>query len=335
MHSIISRIIPQRACAVPFFAAISLLACAQAYAQSDAASYPARPVRIIVPQSPGASTDLTARLVARSLSEAWRQPVVVDNRPGAGTIIGTELVVRAAPDGHTLMVVASGITVNPSMHKRLPYDTARDLAPVSQLTRFSNLLAAHPSFAARSLQDVLALAKAKPGTINYASAGLASGTHMSMELLKTMTGIDLVHIPYTGGGPAVTAAIGGQVQLNIGTTVGVLPHVRSGKLRAIAVTTAARSPAAPEVPTFAESGVTGYDHGPWNGLFAPAKTSPVVLAKIHAEVVRALQAPEVRKVFANEGVEVVANAPEAFAALVRTELMMWAKVVKAAGIKAE
>ena len=158
---------------------------------------------------------------------------------------------------------------------------------------------------------------------------------MSMELLKTMTGIDLVHIPYTGGGPAVTAAIGGQVQLNIGTTVGVLPHVRSGRLRAIAVTTAARSPAAPEIPTFAESGVPGYDHGPWNGLFAPAKTPSALIAKIHAEVARVLQSAEVRKVFANEGVETVANSPEAFAAIVRAELAMWPRVVKAAGMKIE
>ena len=304
-------------------------------AQGNVANYPSRPLRIIVPQSPGASTDLTARLVAQRLSDAFKQPVVVDNRPGAGTIIGTELVVRAAPDGYTLMVVASGITVNPSVHKRMPYDTERDLAPITQLTRFSNLLAAHPAFPGKTLQDVLALAKARPATINYASAGLASGTHMSMELLKTMTGVDLVHIPYTGGGPAVTAAIGGQVQLNIGTTVGVLPHVRSGRLRAIAVTTAARSPAAPEIPTFAESGVPGYDHGPWNGLFAPAKTPPALIAKIHAEVARALQSAEVRKVFANEGVETVANSPEAFAAIVRAELAMWPRVVKAAGMKIE
>lgn len=299
------------------------------------AVYPARPLRIIVPQSPGASTDLTARLIAQRLSDAFKQPVVVDNRPGAGTMIGTELVVRAAPDGHTLLVVAAGITVNPSIYKRVPYDTERDLAPVSQLTRFANLLAAHPSFAAKTLQDLLALAKAKPGTINYASAGLASGTHMSMELLKTMTGIDLVHVPYTGGGPAVTAAIGGQVQLNIGTTVGVLPHVRSGRLRALAVTTATRTPAAPEIPTFAESGVPGYDHGPWNGMFAPAKTPPAVIAKLHAEVARALQSAEVKKVFANEGVDAIASKPEEFAVLIRAELAMWPKVVKAAGIKVE
>lgn len=311
-----------------------LLPCAQAPAQT-AGGFPSRPIRIIVPQSPGASTDLTARLIAQRLSDAYKQPVVVDNRPGAGTMIGTELVTRATPDGHTLLVVAAGITVNPSIYKRVPYDTARDLAPVSQLTRFANMLAAHPSFPGKTLQDVIAAAKAKPGVVSYASAGVGSGTHMSMELLKTMTGVDLLHVPYTGGGPAVTATIGGQVQLNIGTTVGVLPHVRSGKLRAIAVTSAKRTPAAPDVPTFAESGVPGYDHAPWNGLFAPAKTPQPLIAKLHADVARALQTPEVQKVFAGEGVEVVASKPEEFAALIRGELALWPKVVKAAGIKVE
>ena len=306
-----------------------------AYSQVEITNFPTRPIRVIVPQSPGASTDLTARLLAKQLSETWKQPVVVDNRPGAGTMIGTELVARATPDGYTLLVVAQGITINPSIYKRMPYDTGRDLAAVSQLTRFANLLAVHPSFNARSLQDLLTMARAKPGTINYASAGLASGTHMSMELLKTMTGIELVHIPYTGGGPAVSAVIGGQVPLNIGTTVGVLPHVRSGKLRALAVTTAKRSVAAPDIPTFAESGVPGYDHGPWNGLFAPAKTPPVRLSKIHADVARALRSADVQRIFANEGVEAVATTPAEFTATVRAELAIWPKVVKAAGIKIE
>jgi tripartite-type tricarboxylate transporter receptor subunit TctC len=323
--------------AISLTAGLIVTASGHAFAQrlDSAAAYPLRPLRIIVPQSPGASTDLTARLVAQRLSDAFKQPIVVDNRPGAGTIIGTELVVRAAPDGHTLLVVAAGITVNPSIYKRVPYDTERDLAPVTQLTRFANLLAAHPAFPAKSLQDLLGMAKAKPGTINFASAGIGSGTHMSMELLKSMTGIDLVHVPYTGGGPAVTAAIGGQVPLNIGTTVGVLPHVRSGRLRALAVTTAKRTPAAPEIPTFAEAGVAGYDHGPWNGMFAPAKTPTAIIAKIHAEIVRALQTAEVRKVFANEGIEAVASKPDEFAVLIRDELKMWPKVVKAAGIKPE
>ncbi len=312
-----------------------LLLGAPALAQSDVASYPSRSIRIIVPQSPGASTDFTARLVAQRLSEAFKQPVVVDNRPGAGTIIGTEMVVRAAPDGYTLMVVASGITVNPSIYSKIPYDTARDLAPITQLTQFANLLAAHPSFPAKSLQAFLTLARAKPGSISYASAGIGSGTHMSMALLQSMTGVQVLHVPYKGGGPAVMATIAGEVPLNIGTTAGVLPQVRSGKLRALAVTTGKRSLAAPDVPTFAEAGVAGYDHGPWNGLFAPAKTLPALIAKVQAEVERAWSLPETRKTLAGNGLDPVASKPEAFVRLVHTELALWSKVVKAAGIKAE
>ena len=316
-------------------ACVSYTAPPGAFAQADTASYPSRPIRIIVPQSPGASTDLTARLIAQRLSEAFRQTVVVDNRPGAGTIIGTELVTRATPDGHTLLVVASGITVNPSLYKKIPYDIERDLAPVTQLSSFPNLLAAHPSFTAKTLNDVIAMAKAKPGTINYASAGTGTGTHMSAALLMQMTGIDILHIPYNGGGPAAIAAIGGQTQLIIGTTVGLLPHVRSGKLKAIAVTSPKRSAAAPDIPTFAESGAPGYEHGPWNGMFVPARTPNPVIQKLHTQIVRILNASEVRKIFASDGAESVGNSPAAFAAIIKTELAKWAKVVKAAGIKVE
>lgn len=301
----------------------------------SAQPYPSRPLRIIVPQSPGASTDLTARLVAQRLSDAFGQPVVVDNRPGAGTIIGTEMVVRAAPDGYTLMVVAAGITINPSIYKRVPYDTARDLAPVSQLTQFANLLAAHPSFPAKTLQDFLAMARAKPGGVTYGSAGVGSGTHMSMALLETMAGLKLHHVPYKGGGPAVVATIAGEVPLNIGTTAGVLPHVRSGKLRALGVTSAKRQAAAPDVPTFAEAGVPGYEHAPWNGLFAPAKTPAAIINKLQAEVERILFSPELRKTLADSGLEPVGSKPEAFAKHIRTELAQWPKVVKAAGIALE
>jgi len=219
-----------------------------------AETYPARPIRIVVPQSPGASTDLTARLIGLKLSEAFGQSVIIDNRPGAGSINGTEVVARATPDGHTLLVVASSFTINPSLQKNLPYDTVRDFAPITQVSRFPNLLAAHPAVPVTTLQDVIALAKSKPGQLNYASAGVGTGTHMSAELLKMMTGIDFVHIPFKGGGPAVIAIIGGQTQLIFGTTVGLLPHVRSGKLKGIAVTTAKRSAAAPEIPSFAEVG---------------------------------------------------------------------------------
>ena len=297
--------------------------------------YPSRPIRIIVPQSPGASTDLTARMIGQKLNEAFKQPVVVDNRPGSSGIAGTEIVARAPADGYTLMVVASSFSINPALGRKLPYDAVRDFTTVSQLSKFPNMLAAHPSTPVKTLQDVIALAKAKPGQVSYASAGLATGTHMSAELLKYMTGIDILHVPYKGGGPAMIAAIGGQTQLIISTSVGLMTHVRSGKLKPIAMTSAKRSPAAPDIPTIAESGVPGYEHEPWNGMFAPAGLPRPVLAKINAEVARALHGAEIKKVFESEGATVVGNAPEEFGAILRSEIDKWMKVAKVANIKLE
>jgi tripartite-type tricarboxylate transporter receptor subunit TctC len=313
---------------------LGLVFSASALAQSDVANYPSRPLRIVVPQSPGGSTDLTARLVAQRLNEAFKQAAIVDNRPGAGSTSGTEIAARASPDGHTLLVVASSFTINPALYTKLSYDPIRDFAPITQLSRFPNLLAAHPSLPVKNLNDVITLAKAKPGTLNYASAGTGTGTHMSAELLRQMTGIDIVQVPFKGGAPAAIAAMGGQTQLIVGTTVGTLPFVRSGKLRGIAVTSLKRSAAAPDLPAIAET-VPGYDHEPWNGLLAPAKTPPGIIAKINAEVVRALQTPEVKKVFSNEAGEAVGSSPAEFAAMIRSESAKWAKVVKAAGIKVE
>jgi tripartite-type tricarboxylate transporter receptor subunit TctC len=312
-----------------------ILCCALAIPAASAQQYPTRPVRIIVPQSPGASTDITARLVAQGLNEAFRQPVIVDNRPGSSGIAGTELVARAAPDGYTLMVVASSFSINPALDRKLPYDSIRDFTTVTQLSKFPNMLAAHPSTPVKTLQDVISLAKAKPGQVTYASAGVATGTHMTAELLRYMTRIDLLHVPYKGGGPALTAAMGGQTQLLIGTSVGTLPHTRSGKLRAIAVTSARRSAAAPEVPTFAESGVPGYEHEPWNGMFGPAEMPKAVLARVNAEVVRVLNSPEAKKVLEGDGADVVGSTPEQFAVVLKAEIAKWTKVAKAAGIKAE
>ena len=300
-----------------------------------AQQYPARPIRIIVPQSPGASTDITARLVAQGLNEAFKQPVIVDNRPGSSGIAGTELVARAAPDGYTLMVVASSFSINPALGRKLPYDSIRDFTTVVQLSKFPNMLAAHPSAPVKTLQDVIALAKAKPGQITYASAGVATGTHMTAELLKYMTGIDLLHVPYKGGGPAMTATMGGQTQLLVATSVGLLPHVRAGKLRAIAVTSARRSAVAPDIPTIAESGVPGYEHEPWNGMLGPAGIPKAVLARINAEVVRALNTPEAKKVLEGDGADIVGGTPEQFGAVLKAEIAKWTKVAKAAGIKAE
>ena len=297
-------------------------------------AYPTRPIRIIVPQSPGASTDLTARMIGQKLNEAFKQPVVIDNRPGSSGIAGTEIVARSAPDGYTLMVVASSFSINPALGRKLPYDAVRDFTTVSQLSKFPNLFAAHPSFPAKTLPEVIATAKAKPGQISYASAGLATGTHMSAELLKYMTGIDLLHVPYKGGGPAMAAAIGGQTQLVISTSLGLMAHVRSGKLRPIAMTSAKRSPAAPDIPTVAEA-VPGYEHEPWNGMFAPAGIPKPVLAKISAAVTRALHEPEIRKVFESEGASPVGSTPEEFGVVLKAEIAKWTKVAKAANIKLE
>jgi tripartite-type tricarboxylate transporter receptor subunit TctC len=317
----------------------ALLTCAVASlgigAQAAEQAYPSRPIRIIVPQSAGASTDLVARLMAQKMAEGFGHPVIVDNRPGAGSILGTDLVAKATPDGYTLLVVASSITLNPSMHKKLPFDPVRDLAPITQLSAFPNMLTVHPSVPVTTVKELIALAKAKPGQINYGSSGSGTGTHLSAELFKYMTGVDMVHIPYKGGGPAVTALLAGQVQLNFATIPSVLPHVRNGRLRAIAVTTAKRSPAAPEVPTIAESGVPGYDHGPWNGMLAPAKTPATIIAKLNQEAARVLQTPEMKAVLAKDGSEPVGNKPEEFGAIIKNETAKWAKVIKAAGIVAD
>lgn len=315
-------------CLVPFALCLGVAA-------AVAQQYPERPIRIIVPQSPGASTDITARLVAQGLNEAFKQPVIVDNRPGSSGIAGTELVARAAPDGYTLMVVASSFSINPALGRKLPYDSIRDFTTVAQLSKFPNMLAAHPSAPARTLQDVIALAKAKPGQVTYASAGVATGTHMTAELLKYMTGIDLLHVPYKGGGPAMTAAMGGQTQLLVATSVGLLPHVRSGKLRGIAVTSVKRSAAAPDIPTIAESGVPGYEHEPWNGMFGPAGMPKAVLAKINAEVNRVMNTPDAKKVLEGDGADIVGGTPEQFGTVIKAEISKWTKVAKAAGIKAE
>jgi tripartite-type tricarboxylate transporter receptor subunit TctC len=308
---------------------------AAAAAQGKGAEYPVRPVRIIVPQSPGASTDMTARLVAQGLSDALKQPVVVDNRPGAGSTLGTDLVAKATPDGYTLLVVASSITINPSLRKKLPYDAVRDLAPITQLSSFPNMLTVHPSLPVKTVQDLIALAKAKPGELNLGSAGTGTGTHLSAELFKSMTGAQWVHVPYKGGGPSVTALLGGQVHFSFASIPSVMLHVRGGKLRGVAVTTAKRSPVLPEIPTIAESGVPGYDHGPWNGMFAPARTPKGIVSRLNAQVARIVHSPEAKKLLNNEGAEPVGNSPESFGSAVKSETAKWAKVAKAAGIQPE
>lgn len=308
-------------------------ACLLAFSAS-AQQYPSKPIRIIVPQSAGGSTDLVARPLAQQLAQTLGTSVVVENRPGAGSVIGTDLVAKAAPDGYTLLAVAASVTMSPSLYK-LPFDPLRDLAPISQLTSLPNILVVHPSMPIKSVKELIAFVKARPGQLNFGSSGIATGTHLSMELLMNMTGMKMVHIPYKGGSLNVNALIGGETQVNFSTISTALPHVKTGRLRALAVSTAKRAAAAPDVPTVAEAGVKGYEYSSWIGLLAPAKTPQAIIAKLNAESIKAMQAPEMKAIMAVEASEPVGSTPDEFDAVMKTEVARWMKVVKAAGIKGE
>jgi len=300
-----------------------------------AQAYPSRPVRLIVPQSAGGSTDVVARVIAQRMTETLRQNVIVDNRPGAGSLNGTELVAKAAPDGHTVLVVAASFTINPAIRKDLPFDPIRDFTPVSQLVTLPHILVLHPSVPAISVKELIALAKAKPGMLNYGISGIATSTHMAGELFMHMTGTQMVGIPYKGGAPGMTALLGGQVQLYFATISTAIPHIRSGKLRALGVTTTKRSVAAPEFPTLAEAGVPGYEHSSWVGMLAPAKLPQAVLSRIGAESRKAVQNQDIKTLLLRDGLEAVGTSPKEFDQIIKREIAKWIKVAKAANIKAQ
>ena len=311
------------------------LACLLLSGMAGAQSYPARPIRMIVPQSAGGSTDLVARPLAQRLSEVLGQSVIVDNRVGAGSTIGTDLAAKAAPDGYTLLAVAASFTMSPSLYKKLPFDPVRDFEPISQLTSLPNILVVRPSLPATTLKEFIAYAKARPGQLNFGSSGVGTGTHMSMELLMNLTGIRMTHVPYKGGAPSVTALLGNEVNVVFATISTALPHVRSGRLRALAVSTAKRSAAVPQVPTIAESGVPGFDYSSWIGLLAPARTPAAIIKRLNAEAVRIMHGPEMKAVMAGEGSEAAATTPSEFAATIKREVARWKGVAQAAGIKAD
>jgi len=311
------------------------LALAAAPAAASRAAWPTKPVRVIVPQSAGGSTDLVARPLAQHLSAAFGQNVLVDNRPGAGSVIGTEIVARAAPDGHTLLVIAASFTATPALHAKLPFDSRRDFAPVSLLTAFPNLLVVHPSLPVKTVQDLLAFARAKPGVLNYGTSGAATGTHMSMELFMHLTGTRLVHVPYKGGAPSVQALLANEVQVNMATISTSLPQVRAGRLRALATTGARRAAVLPELPTVSEAGVPGFDYSSWTGMLAPARTPQPVIDRLHVEAVRAVTSAEMKALMATEGAEPVGSTPAQFTTQIDTEITRWTQVVKAAGIRAD
>ena len=279
--------------------------------------------------------DFVARVVAGKLSETIGQQVIVENRPGGGTNIGSELVARAAPDGYTLLVGGVPNTVNTVLFKKLPYDVVKDFAPISQMTTAPNILAVHPSLPVRSVKDLIALAKTRKGELTFASAGIGSSNHLSGELFRVMAGVDIVHVPYKGGGAAVTDLIAGQVTMYFGTTPSTLPHTRSGRLRALAVTGAQRSRVAPGIPTMSEAALPGFENAAWHGLFAPAATPVVVVSKLHTETVRVLRLPEIVERMGSQGVDVIAGSPAELSAFIKLDLVKYDKLVKSAGIKLE
>ena len=300
-----------------------------------AAQYPARPVRFIVPSAVGGGTDIIARAISLKLSESLGQQFVVENRPGAGQMIGIELAAKAPADGYTILMAASTLAINPIMYKKVPYDPVRDFAPITQAATLPNVLVVHPSLPVKSVAELIAYAKAHPGQLNFASAGIGTSPQMSIELFKSMAGIDMVHIPYKGTAPGVVDLLAGQVLVMAPNLLTALPHIKSGKLRALAVTSAKRSEALPEVPTVAEAGVPGYDSTQWYGVLAPAGTPPQIVARLHDGIVRALRDAEVGKRLAADGAEALGSSPEEFAAFIKSESEKWAKVASAAGIKPE
>ena len=304
---------------------------AQSVCAAELASYPTRPIRIIVPQSPGASTDLTARMVGQKLSEAFKQPVVIENRPGSSGIAGTEAVARASPDGYTLMVVASSFSINPALGRKLPYDAIKDFTTVSQLARFPNMLAAHPSFPAKTLPEVIAAAKAKPGQISYASAGLATGTHMSAELLRYMTGIDLLHVPFRGGTPATTAAIAGEVQVLLAGGSS-RPQVKAGYLRALASTGRKRASDFPDLPTINEF-YPGYVVEIWLGIFASSATPQPIGATLQELINSVVARSDYATKLNASGLEPLILTTAGFAEMIQQDYVRYGKLTKEIGIK--
>ncbi len=297
-----------------------------------AQNYPTRAIRLIVPSAPGGGTDIVGRALAAKLTEYLGQQVVVDNRAGAGTIIGIEIAAKSPPDGYTLLVGLSTLSINPSMFTKLPYDAMRDLAPVSLAVAVPNMLTVHPSVPARSVKELIALAKAKPDALNVGSAGAGTSPHLSLELFKSLAKVEMVHIPYKGSGNAIIANLAGEVSVSFPSMPSSIQYVKSNRLRGLGVTTAKRTPALPDMPAIGES-VPGYEATQWFGLLAPAATPRPIIDRVHQETVRALRAPEVIKQLAGEGADIVASTPEAFSAYIKFETEKWARVIKAAGIK--
>jgi tripartite-type tricarboxylate transporter receptor subunit TctC len=312
-------------------AVIAGLAVGEAIAQG----YPSRALRIVVPSSAASGADFTARLVAGPLGERLGQQVVVENRAGAATMIGTELVAKSPPDGYTLLLAVGTLATVPAMYKKVPYDALRDFAPITQLVSVTNVLIVHPSLPARSVKELVALAKSRPGDIAFASSGTGTLPHLSMELLLITTGTKMLHVPYKGPAPALFDLVSGRVSAMMTSTGASFPHIRSGRVRVLGVTATRRIAMLPEVPTIAEAGVPGYESVQWWGLLVPAGTPAEIITRLHKEAVAVMTLPDIRERVEKEGMTVVAGSPQAFGAYIRSEIEKWAKIVKSAGIQPE
>lgn len=310
----------------------ALLAISAAAHAQPAGNYPTRPVRMLIPFSPGGATDVPGRIVAQKLSERLGHQVVVDNRPGAGGVLATEVVATAQPDGYTILMTGTPFVISPAIYKKLPFHPLRDFVPVMQFGSAPNTLVVHPSLPAKSVQELMQLVRAQPGKIDWASSGTGGAQHLFGALFTSMAKIDMTHVPYKGSGPATTDLLGGQVKVGFPGIAIALPHHKTGRLRILAVTSAKRSPQAPEVPSLAESGVPGYDATLWLGIVAPRGTPAAVIAKLNSEITSVLQAPDLRQQFANTGTDPVATTPAEFGALLKIEVEKWARVVRDAGI---
>ena len=306
-----------------------------AVTQCGAQTYPARPIRAIVPYAAGGGVDVVARLIAPRLGERLGQQVVIDNRPGATGNIGAELASRAAPDGYTVLIAGASIAINVSLYRKLAYDLVKDFAAVTSLAVSPNIVLVHPSLPARSIAELIALARARPGQLNYASGGSGSTLHLTAELFKSMTGVAITHVPYKGTGPALIAVISGETEVVMPPLAGTLAYVESGRLRALAVTSASRVKMLPQLPTVAEAGVPGFESGQWYGVFVPAATPPDVVTRLQIETARVVRLPDVSEQITQQGSIATGETPEQFAAHVRQEIAKWAKVVKASGAHPE
>jgi tripartite-type tricarboxylate transporter receptor subunit TctC len=311
-----------------------LTALAMPVFSQDAATYPSRPIRVIVPFAPGGGLDISTRLIGQKLTEKWGQNIVVDSRPGAATIVGTEIASKAAPNGYTVLMITTTFAINPGLYPRLPYDPGRDFTPVTQLNSQPNVIVVSPSFAGNSIKDLVALAKAKPGALTFASPGAGSAPHLAAEMFQRSAGVTMIHVPYKGIPPAVTDVLGGRVTMLFTTTISAAPHIKAGKLRAVAITSAKRQSGMPDVPTIGET-LPGYRAEAFQGMVVPAGVPQAIVNKLSAEVARIVRLPDVAERFELDGADPVGSTPKEFAAFLKAEMQKWSKVIKDAGIKPE